>query len=217
MILRLFRRAPRDEIIASLYGTIVAQARAPLFYQIYRVPDTVNGRFEMVTLHSVLLVRHLEQRPEPARRLGQGVFDRFCTDMDGSMREMGVGDLAVPRKMRRVGEAFYGRLRAYGAALASPDEGLLAAALERNVFAGAPEPEGATAAGGLCACGRLQAAGPGWLRARRARFSRSRAVSSSAGVDPSLTGRGDDDGEVRAHARTRAPLHASTPGARRSH
>ena len=191
MILRLFSRAPRDEIIASLYGTIVAQARAPLFYQIYRVPDTINGRFEMVTLHSVLLVRHLEQRPEPARSLGQGVFDSFCTDMDGSMREMGVGDLAVPRKMRRVGEAFYGRLRTYGAALASLDGGLLAAALERNVFAGAPEPEGATRLGAYvrAAVCSLQAQ-DGFERGELA-FPDPAQVSSSAGVDPSLTGRGE--------------------------
>ena len=143
MIFRLFRPVLQDEIIASLYGTIVAQARAPTFYRSYGVPDTVNGRFEMVTLHSVLLLRHLEKGPGPARDLGQHVFDRFCTDMDGSMREMGVGDLTVPRKMRRVGEAFYGRQRAYGAALAFSDDEPLAAVLERNVFAGPPAAAGA--------------------------------------------------------------------------
>ena len=143
MIFRLFRPVLQDEIIASLYGTIVAQARTPIFYRSYGVPDTVNGRFEMVTLHSVLLLRHLEKRPGPARGLGQHVFDRFCVDMDDSMREMGVGDLTVPRKMRRIGEAFYGRQRAYGAALASSDDQLLAAVLQRNVFAGTPAAAGA--------------------------------------------------------------------------
>jgi cytochrome b pre-mRNA-processing protein 3 len=136
MIFRLFRRTQQDEIIASLYGTIVAQARVPAFYRIYGVPDTVNGRFEMVLLHAVLVLWRLEEGPPPARDLGQAVFDRFCRDMDESMREMGVGDLAVPRKMRRIGEAFYGRQAAYRAALAVPDDTPLAVALERNVFAG---------------------------------------------------------------------------------
>lgn len=143
MILRLFRRTPRDDTIAALYGMIVAQARAPAFYQTYGVPDTVDGRLEMVMLHAVLLLRRLEREAAPLRALGQGLFDRFCRDMDDSMREMGVGDLAVPRKMRRIGAAFYGRQAAYRAALEAPDDRALAAALERNVFAGAAGGEAA--------------------------------------------------------------------------
>jgi cytochrome b pre-mRNA-processing protein 3 len=142
MISRLFRRAPQDPSIASLYGTIVAQARAPAFYQIYRVPDTVNGRLEMIMLHTVLLLARLQSEAEPVRRLGQELFDAFCRDMDASLREMGVGDLAVPRRMRAIGEAFYGRQAAYRAALAEPDQGPLAATLARNVFAAAPEQDG---------------------------------------------------------------------------
>jgi cytochrome b pre-mRNA-processing protein 3 len=140
MIFRLFRRTPPDHIIASLYGTIVAQARVPAFYHRYGVPDTVNGRLEMIMLHAVLFLRRLESEAGPARALGQELFDRFCRDMDDSMREMGVGDLAVPRKMRRIGEAFYGRLAAYRAALAAPGDEPLAATLQRNVFAGTSEP-----------------------------------------------------------------------------
>jgi cytochrome b pre-mRNA-processing protein 3 len=143
MISRLFRRTPEDHSIASLYGMIVAQARAPAFYQYYGVPDTVNGRLEMIMLHAVLVLRRLEGGAAPGRALGQGLFDHFCRDMDASMREMGVGDLAVPRKMRRIGEAFYGRQAAYREALAAPDEFPLAAALQRNVFAGASEPASA--------------------------------------------------------------------------
>jgi cytochrome b pre-mRNA-processing protein 3 len=139
MILKLFRRTPRDDTIARLYGTIVAQARAPAFYQIYGVPDTVNGRLEMVMLHAVLFLRRLQGEAAPIRALGQGLFDQFCRDMDGSMREMGVGDLAVPRNMRRIGEAFYGRQAAYQAGLDAPDDERLAAALHRNVFAGGSE------------------------------------------------------------------------------
>ena len=137
MMLKLFRRSPWDDTIARLYGTIVAQACAPAFYQIYGVPDTVGGRLEMIMLHTVLLLRRLEGEAPPIRALGQGLFDRFCRDMDDSMRELGVGDLAVPRNMRRIGEAFYGRQAAYRDALDAADDGRLAAVLQRNVFAGA--------------------------------------------------------------------------------
>jgi cytochrome b pre-mRNA-processing protein 3 len=85
----------------------------------------------------VLVLRRLESEPDPVRRLGQALFDCFCRDMDGSLREMGVGDLAVPDKMRKIGEAFYGRQAVYVAALAAPDPEPLVAALARNVF-GAP-------------------------------------------------------------------------------
>jgi len=136
MILKLFRRTPRDDSIARLYGTIVAQARAPAFYQLYGVPDTVNGRLEMIMLHTVLFLRRLEGEAGPIRQFGQSLFDQFCRDMDDNMREMGVGDLAVPRRMRRVGEAFYGRQAAYRTALDAPGDDRLAAVLQRNVFAG---------------------------------------------------------------------------------
>ena len=125
MILRLFRRTPPVDTIACLYGTIVAQARTRAFYQVYGVPDTVNGRLEMIMLHAVLILQRLEREPATVRALGQGIFDRFCRDMDESMREMGVGDLAVPRKMRRIGEAFYGRQETYRQALVAAEIGIL--------------------------------------------------------------------------------------------
>jgi cytochrome b pre-mRNA-processing protein 3 len=137
MILRLFRRTPRSHSIAGLYGMIVAQARAPEFYRAYGVPDTVNGRFEMIALHTVLLLHRMAE-PVQLRRIGQEIFDHFCEDMDASMREMGVGDLTVPRKMRRVGAAFYTRQKEYLEALAAGDLDLLEAALARNVFDGMP-------------------------------------------------------------------------------
>ena len=143
MILKLFRRTPRDGSIARLYGTIVAQARVPAFYQLYGVPDTVNGRLEMIMLHTVLLLRRLEGEAGPIRQFGQSLFDQFCRDMDDNMREMGVGDLAVPRRMRRIGEAFYGRQAAYRTALDAPGDDRLAAALQRNVFAGGTHRAGA--------------------------------------------------------------------------
>jgi cytochrome b pre-mRNA-processing protein 3 len=143
MIFRWFVPTSRERSIASLYGAIVAQARRPAFYQVYRVPDTVNGRLEMVMLHAVLILGRLQHETTGHRELGQGLFDRFCRDMDDNMREMGVGDLTVPRKMRLIGRAFYGRLSAYGAALASPHDEELAVVLARNVFAGTLEQNGA--------------------------------------------------------------------------
>jgi cytochrome b pre-mRNA-processing protein 3 len=132
----LFRRIRRPEIIAALYGMIVAQARSPAFYRALAVPDTVNGRLEMLLLHTFLFVRRLRSEPEPIRVLGQEVFDLFCQDIDGNLREMRVGDLAVPGQMRQIGEAFYGRAAVYDAALVAGDAAALEEALMRNVFSG---------------------------------------------------------------------------------
>jgi cytochrome b pre-mRNA-processing protein 3 len=139
MILRPFRRSAENRTIASLYGTIVAQARSAVFYADYGVPDTVEGRFDLIVLHLVLLLRRLARNDGPARRLagrdlGQRLFDTFCRDLDGNLREMGIGDLAVPKHMRRFAEAFYGRQAAYLAALDAADEGDFENALARNIF-----------------------------------------------------------------------------------
>src|ERR1700722_13533229 len=99
MMFHFFRRNPSDHSIARLYGTIVAQARATPFYRIGGGPDKVNGRFEMSLLHTPLVRRRLDSEPDPIRRLGQPLFDRFCQDMAGSLRERGIGDLGVPTKM----------------------------------------------------------------------------------------------------------------------
>jgi cytochrome b pre-mRNA-processing protein 3 len=152
MIPPLFRRLPK-RTIAALYGTIVAQARNPNFYAAYGVPDTVLGRFDMIVLHVALLVRRLREGDKATRALAQGVFDAFCLDMDHNLREMGISDQGVPRQMRRVGEAFYGRAQAYEAALAADGDGVLADTLARNVYAEAREP--AIAAASLAAYVRL--------------------------------------------------------------
>ncbi|HXF88654.1 MAG TPA: ubiquinol-cytochrome C chaperone family protein [Xanthobacteraceae bacterium] len=128
-----YRRPAEQSIFTRLYGAIVAQARSPAFYRDYGVPDTVGGRLDMIILHLVLLLARLRGESAAAAALGQDVFDTFCRDIDDNFREMGVGDLAVPREMRRVGEAFYGRAAAYEQALAADDE-TLAVALTRNVF-----------------------------------------------------------------------------------
>ena len=138
MIFSLFRRGPRPGTISALYGMIVAQARLPCFYRDYAVADTVNGRFDLIVLHLALVLDRLAQ-DDGQQDLGQGIFDRFCQDMDHNLREMGISDLKVPKEMRRMGEAFYGRSKAYLAAEAADDDrGVLVEAITRNIYGGAP-------------------------------------------------------------------------------
>jgi cytochrome b pre-mRNA-processing protein 3 len=134
MLLRLHRRRQRQQTIDVLYGAVVAQARAPEFYRSLSVPDTMEARFDMILLHVHLLFRRLVQGDAESRRVGQALFDTFLADMEASLRESGTGDLAVPRKMRAIGEAFYGRARSYDAALTERTDKLLSAALARNVY-----------------------------------------------------------------------------------
>jgi cytochrome b pre-mRNA-processing protein 3 len=127
------RIAPRGTIEA-IYGMIVTQAREPVFYRDLAVPDTVNGRFDLLVLHLWLVLRRL-RTIDGATWLSQALFDRFCNDMDDNLREMGVGDLAVPKRMQAFGEAFYGRTAAYDVALEAGDEPL-AQALCKNILNG---------------------------------------------------------------------------------
>ena len=133
MIPPLFRMPGRT--IAALYGAIVAQARDPRFYESYEVPDTVLGRFDLIVLHLALVLRRLREGDAAMSGLAQGVFDAFCRDMDHNLREMGISDQGVPRQMRRVGEAFYGRAQAYDRALAERGNEALVQTLTRNVYA----------------------------------------------------------------------------------
>jgi cytochrome b pre-mRNA-processing protein 3 len=127
------RIAPRGTIEA-IYGMIVTQAREPLFYRDLGVPDTVNGRFDLLLLHLWLVLRRLKS-VEAGTGLSQALFDHFCEDMDDNLREMGVGDLKVPKRMQAFGEAFYGRTAAYDMALTEGREAL-AQALCKNVLNG---------------------------------------------------------------------------------
>ncbi len=134
MIWQIFRTQSQDRSIDELYGAIVAQARRPAFYRDYGVPDTVQGRFDLIVLHLVLLIDRLCRGADAGRGIGQRLFDVFCRDLDDNLREMGVGDLAVPKRMRGFGEAFYGRQAAYLAAFAASDERELEKTLRRNIF-----------------------------------------------------------------------------------
>jgi cytochrome b pre-mRNA-processing protein 3 len=127
-------RMPQRGTIEAIYGMIVTQAREPLFYRELGVPDTVNGRFDLLLLHLWLILRRI--RPiEGGAEMAQTLFDRFCDDMDANLREMGVGDLTVPKRMQAFGEAFYGRMTAYDTAL-TEGEAALARALGKNILNG---------------------------------------------------------------------------------
>lgn len=142
MFSRFLRRERQSGRIASaLYGAIVAQARAPVFYARLGVADSVDGRFELLVVHLALVLRRLRDADDEAKDIGQEVFDLFCADMDRSLREMGVGDLSVPKRMKHLAEAYYGRAAAYGASLDAGDSEALGNAVRRNLLGGA---DGAT-------------------------------------------------------------------------
>ncbi|MHA1560406.1 MAG: ubiquinol-cytochrome C chaperone family protein [Alphaproteobacteria bacterium] len=140
MIGRFIGRFRASERFArDLYTTIVAQARQPALYRRLAVPDTVDGRFEMVVLHTVLLFHRLRPEGQEGQDLAQRVFNLFVTDMDMSLREMGVGDFGVPKRMKDVGRSFYGRIDTYGKPFADLDQSKLSEALHRNLFPTEPE------------------------------------------------------------------------------
>ncbi len=123
-----------------LSRAVVAQSRMEAFYGRLGVPDTLDGRFELVALHGFLLLRRLKGEGPRAAVLAQAVFDRLFADIDASLREMGVGDLGVGPRIKTMAKGFYGRISAYESGLAGDDAGLCEA-LARNLFATAPAEE----------------------------------------------------------------------------
>jgi cytochrome b pre-mRNA-processing protein 3 len=151
-------RIPSRGTIETIYGMIVTQAREPLFYRDLGVADTVSGRFDLLVLHLWMVLRRLRSI-EGSAGLCQALFDRFCDDMDANLREMGVGDLTVPKRMQAFGEAFYGRSAAYDVALTDGREAL-AQALCKNILDG----------------GQIE-------NARRLAFYAEAAIAALAGLD----------------------------------
>ncbi len=134
MIFSLFRRNPRRLAIAALYARIANASRRPGLYAALGIPDSLEGRFESLSLHMILSLRALRELPPPADDVAKDLTDAFFRDMDASLREMGVGDTVVPKRMKKVAAAFYGRAQAYDPAFASADEIGLADALGRNAL-----------------------------------------------------------------------------------
>jgi cytochrome b pre-mRNA-processing protein 3 len=131
----LFRRGADERTVAALYGSIVAQARQPAFHLQAGVPDSVEGRFELVALHAWLVMRRLTRDGQLAEALNQRLFDFMFADLDVNLREIGVSEMRVGKKVKELAEHYYGRATAYEAAL-RPDapDGALSAALDRNLY-----------------------------------------------------------------------------------
>lgn len=146
----LRRSRARKEAAAALYAAIVRQARSPAFYGPFGVADTLDGRFDLLALHAFLALRRLKRQGAAAEAVAQAVLDLLFADMDRSLRELGVSDYSIGRKVKDTAKAFYGRAAAYDRALAQPGE--LEAALWRNVYRGAAERR--EAAGRLAAYAR---------------------------------------------------------------
>jgi cytochrome b pre-mRNA-processing protein 3 len=131
---RLTKESPYAAPAREAYLAVVAQARQPVFYASFGVPDSIDGRFEMIALHAILLVRRIKGRGIPSDQFGREFMSYLFADMDRNLREMGTGDMRVGKKIKEMAEAFYGRAKAYNAAL---DSGAppLEDVLKRNIYA----------------------------------------------------------------------------------
>lgn len=131
---RFFRPRVTQAMGQKLYAGVVAQARTPALYEAYGVPDTVEGRFELYTVHVFLLLDRLKGQGARASETSQSLFDTYLGALDDALREMGVGDLSVGKKMRKLGESLYGRMNAYEGPLRAEDVDALAASLAKNIY-----------------------------------------------------------------------------------
>jgi cytochrome b pre-mRNA-processing protein 3 len=143
-LLGLFTRKPHERAGFALYGAAVGHARQPVFFESLGVPDTLDGRFDLVSVFTGLVVCRAARDADPrGKDLAQAVFDAMFADMDLNLREMGVGDLAVGKRVKRMWEAFHGRAQAYDAALRAGELATLQDALARNVWRGVPPEDSA--------------------------------------------------------------------------
>jgi cytochrome b pre-mRNA-processing protein 3 len=132
---RLFRKDPMKAPARQVYLALLKASRRPFLFGEDGAPDTVDGRFDMIVLHAVLVFRRMRPLGSAGKHFNQLVFDILFDDMDAGLREMGTGDLSVGKRIKEMGEAFYGRASAYGPVLDQADKDGLALILERNLFA----------------------------------------------------------------------------------
>ncbi len=130
----LSRRSGYSATASELYGRLVAQARQPVFYAALGVPDTPEGRLELVIMHVVLMLRRLGREGGAQAQLAQALSEAFCTDMDDCLREMGVGDISVAKKVKKAAAALFDRSRDYGKALEAGDSEGLSELIARHVL-----------------------------------------------------------------------------------
>lgn len=139
------RNTAKKQVADTIYAAIMAQARHPSFYRDAGVPDSLDGRFDVLVMHAFLFLRRLKREDEAAAELGQEVFDTMFAGLDQDLREMGVGDLGIAKRVRKMASAFYGRTAAYDDALDgySEDPQPLESAVKRNMFPDQEDTEGA--------------------------------------------------------------------------
>lgn len=131
----LRERVRTRRIGREVYASIVAQSRAEPFYRDLGISDTLRGRFELIVLHMFLVLDRLQEEGNAGRKAARALVERFVTDMDDSLREIGIGDLGVPRRVKQAAAALYERARSYGEATRAADDGRrLAAMLEEHVY-----------------------------------------------------------------------------------
>lgn len=135
MVLEIMRkRRARKENARSLYRRLVEQSRCPEFYTDLGVSDDVDGRFDMILIHTFLVLNRLQAEGREAKDLSQDIFGALTENLDIALREMGVGDLSVGKRMKGMARAFYGRMDAYQNAVTNNDQAALAEAIGRNLF-----------------------------------------------------------------------------------
>jgi cytochrome b pre-mRNA-processing protein 3 len=158
---RLFARRPAKAAGQALYAAAAGQARTPAFYVDLGVPDTPEGRFELYVMHVVLVLHRLKGQGAQAQETSQALFDAFVRALDGALHELGVGYTGVPKRMKRLGQAFYGRVKSYEAALAAlPETSELQAVIGRTLLADAPDGDARALAAYAAQAARLLAAQP---------------------------------------------------------
>ncbi|PDT17641.1 ubiquinol-cytochrome C chaperone [Rhizobium sp. J15] len=159
MIFGLFRKKNNNQaIVDRQYAALTAAARMPELYEGLNVPDTVMGRFEMLSIAMILFFRRTRGSTTSGQEIAQEIVDAFFQDIDYSIRELGIGDNSVPKRMKKLAGMFYGRLEAYSKAMDAGDAEALALALERNIY---PEPSTPADMSGLAA----------WMMAAEAHLS----------------------------------------------
>lgn len=138
----LFKKSIAETAWEKAYRGVVTQARSPVFYTRDEVPDTPDGRFDMIMLTAFLVMDRLRHEDQAAQDFSQAMFDAMFKDMDRNLREMGIGDVGIPHRIKGMAQAFFGRIKVYQEGLDSDSTGVLVDALARNLYRGTePAPE----------------------------------------------------------------------------
>ena len=139
----LGRKRKNKALIEGIYATIVERSRSVVFYRDLGVPDSIDGRFELLTLYMTLVTRQLRAMASPGPDMAQDLVDLTFAQFDAALRELGVGDVSMPKRMKAMAGAFLGRASAYDEALRSGNHPALITALTRNLYGTSPIPDGA--------------------------------------------------------------------------